>query len=75
MNSMRGEIRRYKMQVLKLEVQDAILDKVMFFLRNLPTSQIKLNVETAVKERPKKLKSISIRTKGFKFDRDEANAR
>lgn len=66
----------YSVHTLKLEVQDNVLDKVMFFLSNLPTSEVKLSIEESQKyKNPKKLNSISLKTKGFKFDRDEANAR
>lgn len=66
----------FHMHTLKVEVNDTILDKVMFFLNNLPKSEIKLSIEeTAQNHKPKKLNSISLKTKGFKFDRDEANAR
>ncbi|MDD3324726.1 MAG: hypothetical protein PHN38_06365 [Sulfurospirillaceae bacterium] len=63
------------MQVLKLEVHDAIFDKVISFLKNFPQNQVKLDIEKQTSNKPKKLKSISLRTKDFRFDRDEANAR
>ncbi|MDD3462495.1 MAG: hypothetical protein PHW07_02505 [Sulfurospirillaceae bacterium] len=63
------------MQVLKLEVHDAIFDKVISFLKNFPQNQVKLDIENQTSNKPKKLKSISLRTKDFRFDRDEANAR
>jgi hypothetical protein len=63
------------MHTLKLEVNDTIFDKVMFFLNNLPKNDVKLTVENSTTSRPKKLNSISIKTKGYRFDREEANAR
>lgn len=66
----------FYMHTLKIEVNDTILDKVMLFLNNFPKSEIKLSIEEATQNhKPKKLNSISLKTKGFKFDRDEANAR
>lgn len=63
------------MHTLKLEVNDTIFDKVMLFLNNLPKNDVKLTVESTIKSKPKKLNSISIKTKGYRFDREEANAR
>lgn len=63
------------MQMLKLEVKDTIFEKVMYFLKNLPSSDIKLTVETKPQKSPRKLNSISIKTKGYKFNREEANER
>ncbi|HQS67720.1 MAG TPA: hypothetical protein PLM93_11105 [Sulfuricurvum sp.] len=63
------------MPTLKLEINDTIFDKVMFFLNNLPKKDVKLTIESTVTTKNKKLNSISINTKGYKFDREEANAR
>lgn len=63
------------MHTLKLEINDTIFDKVMFFLNNLPKNDVKLTVESTTTSQPKKLNSISIKTKGYRFDREEANAR
>ena len=63
------------MHTLKLEINDTIFDKVMFFLNNLPKNDVKLTVESSTASRSKKLNSISIKTKGYRFDREEANAR
>ncbi len=64
------------MKTIKLEINDSIFDKVMFFLTNLPKKDIRLNIESKqeIKE-SNQLRSISLKTKGFKFNRDEANAR
>ncbi len=61
--------------IVRLEIGDSIVDKVMFFLQNLPKNELKLNIESETQVKPKKLKSISLNTKGFKFNREEANAR
>lgn len=63
------------MHTLKLEVNDTVFDKVMLFLNNFSKSEIKLNIEDNATQKPKKLNSISLKTKNFKFNRDEANAR
>ncbi len=67
--------RRFIMHTLKLEVKDTVFDKVMYFLSNLPNSEIKLTVENESYKSSKKLNSISIKTKGYRFNREEANAR
>jgi len=67
---------RYKMKTIRLDVEDNIFDKVMFFLNNLPKKDIKLNIEdNNVIKKSKKLNAISIKTKGFKFDREKVHER
>ena len=64
------------MRTIKLEINDNIYDKVMFFLTKLPKNDIRVNIEN--KDRKQKtniLKAVSLKTKGFKFDREEASAR
>ena len=64
------------MRTIKLDVNDNVYDKVMFFLTNLPKSDVQLKVEYIEEEEDaKKLRAISIKTKGFEFDREDANAR
>ena len=63
------------MYTLKIEVNDTVFDKVMLFLNNLPKSDVKLTVENADKPKLKRLKSVAIKTKGYRFDREEANVR
>lgn len=63
------------MHTLKLEITDSVFDKVMFFLNNLPKNDVKLTVESTTQSKPKKLNAISIKTKGYQFDREEANGR
>ncbi len=61
------------MHTLRLEVSDNLLTKVVSFLHTLPKSDIKLS--TPSQTNSKKFTSISIKTKGYKFDRNEANGR
>jgi len=61
------------MKTIRLDVEDNIFDKVMFFLNNLPKNDIRLEIEK--KQNKNKLRAISLKTKNFKFSREEANAR
>jgi len=64
------------MKTIRLDVDDSIFDKVMYFLNHLPKKDVRLNIEDHPKdEKVKKLTAISLKTKGFKFDREEAHAR
>lgn len=63
------------MHALKVYVDDSMLDKVMHFLKNLPASKVRVDVEPKVEQKAKRLNSISLKTKGFVFNREEANAR
>ena len=64
------------MKTIRLDVADSIFDNVMYFLNNLPKKDVKLNIENTQKDKKKKrLNAISIKTKGFKFDREEAHGR
>ena len=64
------------MKTIRLDVADSIFDNVMYFLNNLPKKDVKLNIENTQKnKKKKKLGAISIKTKGFKFDREEAHGR
>ncbi len=63
------------MHALKVYVDDSMLDKVMHFLKNLPASKVRVDVEPTVEQKAKRLNSISLKTKGFVFNREEANAR
>jgi hypothetical protein len=73
------------MHTLRLNIQDNVFEKVIYFLRNLPKNEVEI-IEDKVIDRevdfiehfssnPKKLNSVSLKTKGFKFNREEANAR
>ena len=61
------------MHTLKLEVSDSLLTKVIAFINTLPKNDVKLL--STQQTNNKKFKSVSIKTKGYKFNRDEANAR
>jgi len=64
------------MRTIKLDVNDNIYDKVMFFLKNLPKDDVRVNVEyVEEKHKVDTLNAVSLNTKGFKFNREEANAR
>ena len=65
------------MHSIRLDVQDSVLDKVLYFLQNLPKNEVKIigDITTSKKTKPQKFTSISLHTKDFKFDREEANAR
>ena len=62
------------MKTIHLEINENIFDKVMFFLNNLSKKDIKLRVEDNVSV-SKQLTSLSLKTKNFKFNRNEANER
>ncbi len=61
------------MHTLKLEVSDSLLTKVIAFINTLPKSDVKLLSKQQTNNQI--FKSVSIKTKGYKFNRDEANAR
>lgn len=62
------------MKTIYLEINENIFDKVMSFLNNLSKKDIKLRVENNLPV-SKKLTSLSLKTKNFKFNREEANER
>ncbi len=64
------------MKTIRIDVKDSIFDNVMYFLNNLPKKDVRLNVENTKDSKKKnKLNAIFIKTKGFKFSREEAHAR
>ena len=65
------------MQTIRVDINNNnIFNTIMDFLNNLPQHEFKVKVEKKpVVANRKKLKAISLKTKGFKFDRDEANER
>lgn len=64
------------MRSLRVEVSDTIFEKVIAFFNNFPKRDINLAIDENKKTySPKHLSSLSIKTKGFKFDREEANER
>jgi len=66
------------MHSVKLNIQDSIYEHIMFLLKNLNTKELEIVEDKNVvsqKTKKRRLNAISINTKGFKFDREEANAR
>lgn len=64
------------MKTVRLDISDNVYDKVMFFLTNLPQNEVHLNIEDNLEvSNVNILKAVSLKTRGFKFDREEANAR
>ncbi|MFA7083363.1 MAG: hypothetical protein WC141_02390 [Arcobacteraceae bacterium] len=66
------------MQSIKLNMQDNLVEKVYDFLKTLPKNEIEIIETTYDKKdtnKSAKFTAISIDTKSFKFDREEANAR
>jgi len=64
------------MRTIKLDVNDNVFEKVMEFLKALPKDEVRLNIENIQDEKSyKKLKAISIKTKGFKFNREDSHER
>lgn len=64
------------MRTLKVEVKDTLFEKVITFFNMLPKTDFKLFVEDKSSlGTPKKLNSLSIKTKGYTFNREEANER
>ena len=64
------------MHTIRLDVQDSVFEKVIYFLKNLPVDEVKIiDDQVSKKVKPKRFNSIKLQTKNFKFDREEANAR
>ncbi len=64
------------MKTIHLQIDDNILDKVMSFLKNLPKKNIKVEIEdTPVFKNKRQLTTLSLKTKNFTFDRNEAHER
>ncbi|NWF67005.1 MAG: hypothetical protein HXX81_06010 [Campylobacterales bacterium] len=66
------------MHTIKLNVQDSIYGHIMFLLKNLNTKELEIVEDKAIatqKIRKRRLNAICLNTAGFKFDREEANAR
>ena len=66
------------MHTISLRINDEVIDKVRYFLENLPKNEVEIVEESysASQKKPgKKFKAVSLETKDFKFDREEANAR
>jgi len=65
------------MHLIRLNIKDSSFERVITFLKELPESEIEIleNKMLPVDDMKKKFKAISLKTKSFKFDRDEGNAR
>ena len=65
------------MQTIRLDINNHnIFNTIMDFLNNLPQHEFKVKVEKKpVLTKRKKLRAISLKTKGFTFNREEANER
>jgi hypothetical protein len=65
------------MHSLRLDIEDSVFDKVIYFLQNLPKDEVKIigNKEDINSRKKLKFNAIKIQTKDFIFDREEANAR
>jgi hypothetical protein len=65
------------MHSIRLNIEDSVFDKVIYFLKNLPINEVKIidDVVDIKKEPAYKPSSIELHTKGFKFNREEANER
>jgi len=65
------------MQTIRLDINNHnIFNTIMDFLNNLPQHEFKVKVEKKpIDTKRKKLRAISLKTKGFKFNREEANER
>ncbi len=65
------------MHTFKVNVQDNLVEKVYNFFKSLPKNEIDIE-DISDKKRAKetsRFTAISIDTRNFKFDREEANAR
>ena len=64
------------MHSIRLDIKDSVFDKVIYFLNNLPVNEVEIIDDVKIsKIKPQRFSSIRLHTKGFKFDREEANAR
>ena len=66
------------MQTIRLDINNnTIFNTIMDFLNNLPQNELKVKVEKNPTNNTnhRKLNAISLKTKGFKFDREESHER
>ncbi len=65
------------MHSIKLNIQDSVFDKVIYFLNNLPKNEVKIigDISSSKATKPPKLNSIKLHTKDFNFNREKANER
>ena len=71
-----------KMKTLRLRINERVIDKVLYFLKNLPKDEVEIFEE--LENTPSlshdssgkiKFKATTLHTKGFRFDREESHAR
>ena len=70
------------MHTLTLRIQDNVLDKIIYFLNNLPKNEVEIIEDKIESIHPKKesqiikvFSSVQVDMSNFKFDRNEANDR
>jgi len=70
------------MKTLRLRINERVIDKVLYFLKNLPKDEVEVleeleNTTFLSQESSGKLKfnATTLHTKGFRFDREESHAR
>ena len=62
------------MRTIRLDINDSVYDKVIAFLSELSQNDVHI-VSDQIEKDHRKFHSISLKTKGFRFNREEANAR
>jgi hypothetical protein len=66
------------MQTIRLDINDnTVFNTIMDFLNKLPQHEFKVEVENRPTQglKKRKLSAVSLKTKEFKFNRDEAHER
>jgi len=66
------------MHSINLRINDKVIDKVLYFLENLPKNEVEIVENSYVLQQKsivKKLNAVALHTSGFKFNREDANAR
>jgi hypothetical protein len=65
------------MHSIKLNIQDSVFDKVIYFLQNLPKNEVEIvsDVKNLNLSKKEKFTSIKLKTKNFTFNREEAHGR
>ena len=63
------------MKTVRLEIGDNIYEKVMHFLSGLPKNDIHVSLENTEVQHYNAFRAVSLKTKDFKFSREEANER
>mgnify|MGYP006297914939 CR=1 FL=1 len=69
------------MKTLRLRINERVLDKVLYFLKNLPKDEVEV-IEEQENTHPLAYKTsgkvtfqaTALNTKGFRFDREESHA-